>query len=231
MTFLISELATTLDYAFCLDQMTPAHLDVAFFGMGCFLNSEPRFGTTKGVWRTLVGYSGGKYNSPTHDATGDHIETVKIEYDPHSLSYGQLLELFMLWHCPSQESALPQHASCVFVKNEFERRLALAAISRYELCSGDIRQTQVMPYRTFCEAEKTCQKYYLRSFPQIIEEIQNYYSDENELIHSALAARLNGILGYSASSRALLEDFQFYDLSESIVRALKCALGGVQGAQ
>lgn len=38
----------------------------ARFGMGCFWAPDSMFGSTIGVLRTRVGYSGGKYKNPTY---------------------------------------------------------------------------------------------------------------------------------------------------------------------
>ena len=209
-----------------IDQMAPQRLDIALFGMGCFLGCEPRLGITRGVWKTVVGYAGGRYESPSYEDVGDHTETVMVEYDPLAISYGQLLELFFLWHSPSKKPASSQHASCIFVKNETERRLAQAAIERYNLHTGIPSRTQVATFRAFYAGENWCQKYFLRTVPWLIQELRNFYRDEESLIQSTLAMRLNGILGYfspstSTLSRCLPEDVEFYDLSEETVRALK----------
>lgn len=220
MTFLVTMPAVWDDVP-RIDQMMPQRLDVAFFGMGCFLGSEPRFGVTKGVWRTTVGYAGGRCESPSYDDTGDHIETVMIEYDPLVINYGQLLELFLLRHYPSQKFSKPQHASRIFVKNEFEKRLAQAALERYELCSDASCHTRIAMCRNFYEAEKWCQKYFLRTFSWLMQEMTAFYPDEDNLIRSPLATRLNGILGQSTPSSSLPEDIEFYDLSEHTLQAIK----------
>jgi peptide-methionine (S)-S-oxide reductase len=49
----------------------------ATFAMGCFWSPEARFGSTPGVLRTRVGYTGGQLPSPTYAKLGDHTETVQ----------------------------------------------------------------------------------------------------------------------------------------------------------
>ena len=205
-----------------IDQMAPSRLEAAVFGMGCFIDSEPRFGAVKGVWKTTVGYSGGKYQTPTHCDAGDHVEAVMVGYDPLMISYGQLLECFLQWLDAERQPPAPQHASCIFVKNEFERRLAKAALERYALCTGRDSQTYVSMGKSFLEAEQDCQKHFLRSSSSLMEEMALLYPNEESLIRSTLAARLNGILWQRSSHLYYLpEDIELYDLSESALHMLR----------
>ena len=216
-------LTAALDCAPQIDQKVPQRLDVACFGMGCFFESEPRFGVVKGVWRTLVGYAGGKYDSPSYDDAGDHAEVVMVEYDSLVISYGQLLEIFLLWHCSSRgPSSSPRHASRIFVKSEFERRLAQAALERHELSEGNHCQAQVSMYKIFYEAEEWCQKYCLRASTPLMEEMNRLYPNEKTLIRSTLATWLNGIVGQKSFPLSRLpEALELYDLSEEIIGILE----------
>jgi hypothetical protein len=144
-----------------------------------------------------------------------------VEYDPLTVSYGQLLEIFLLWQKPSQKTALSQNASHIFVKNEFEKRLAQAARERDELCSGSPCETAVSICRSFYEAESWCQKYFLRTFPLLMEEIKSFYPEEKDWVRSTLATRLNGILGQPSLSFSLPENIELYDLSEEAIRTLR----------
>ena len=204
-----------------IDQMTPPHLEVAVFGMGSFLGAEPWFGVTRGIWRTSVGYAGGRDPSPSYDDTGDHTEAVKVEYDPTVISYGQLLELFLLWHRPLENPFSSRHASRIFVKNEAEKRLAQAAMDRYEFCMGTPVRTQTAVFRNFSRAENWCQKYFLRTAHWLMMELEQFYPDEESFIRSTLAMRLNGFLGHQTSIGCLPDAMELYDLSERAVHILK----------
>lgn len=213
--------AVILDYTPRIDRMVPQRLETAVFGMGSFLGSEPRFGVTRGVWKTTAAYAGGRFASPSYDDTGDHAEVIVVEYDPLTVSYGQLLELFLLWHSPSLSPAMPRHASRIFVKNEFEKRLAQAAVDRSGVSAGTAPQTQILMYRGHHAAENWCQKYFLRTASWLMHELEQFYHDEASLIHSTLAMRLNGLLARSISSCSLPEDIELYDLSEQTILTLK----------
>ena len=149
---------------------------------------------------------------------------VMVEYDPLALSYGQLLDIF-LNRCDCRENSSFQCISRVFVKNDFERRLAQAAVSRYELCTDSENGVQVAMFKTFYRAEKWCQKHFLRMFPLLMDELKNIYPDEDCLIQSTLATRLNGILGQRSlrvfSASCFPDDFEFYDLSKCAAEILK----------
>jgi peptide-methionine (S)-S-oxide reductase len=229
-----------------IDQMAPRCLESAFFGMGCFLALEPRFGLTKGVWKTTVGYGGGRYSTPSYGDVRDHSEVVMVEYDPHTVTYGQLLELFLLWtsrlrkpgpvlssvlsSVPSSVSspappfstpAFPKRAFRVFVKNASERRLAQAAIERCEHSGTNASVTRISTAGSFYRAEEWCQKYFLRSSEWLMQELRISYPDEESLFRSTLAARLNGILGLPPCTACLPEEIELYDLSETALLALK----------
>ena len=210
-----------------IDRMIPLRLDSALFGMGSFSDSEPRFGIEKGVWRTAVGYSGGRYENPSYEDLGDHVETVMVEYAPHSLSYGQLLDIFLnRYGC--REGSSSKCISHVFVKNESEKRLAEAAIERYGLrfCGDSLVKTAM--YKNFYRAEPWRQKHFLRMNPQLMDELRHIYPDEDRLLQSTLATRLNGILGQRSSREfyppLLPDDFELYDLSERAEIILKNAI-------
>ena len=61
---------------------------IAVFGAGCFWGVEVAFGKVKGVTATSVGYTG-------------HAEVVWVEFDPSSVSYEELLDVFWGCHDPT----------------------------------------------------------------------------------------------------------------------------------
>jgi hypothetical protein len=109
----------------------------------------------------------------------------------------------------------------VFVRNAFERRLAQAAIERYEHSAGIASFACVSAAGTFHRAEKWCQKYFLRASAWLMQELQLSYPNEDSLLRSTLAARLNGILGLPPYTVCLPEEIELYDLSETAVLTLK----------
>jgi len=84
----------------------PAGLREAIFGLGCFWGAEKHFWQLPGVYSTAVGYAGGFTPNPSYEevCSGDtgHAEVVRVIYDPHKISYPQLLKQFWEAHDPTQ---------------------------------------------------------------------------------------------------------------------------------
>ena len=73
-------------------------LKTAIFAGGCFWGVEGVFSHVKGVKSAVSGYHGGtkrqaKYSIVSSGVT-DHVEAVKITYDPSQIRYDQLLRIF-----------------------------------------------------------------------------------------------------------------------------------------
>lgn len=206
-----------------IDGMAPKLLEAAVFSMGCFKGSEARLGLIKGVWKTSVGYAGGAFPSPTYENVGDHTEAVRVEYDPQTLSYGQLLELFLCWYCTSPLDPMPRRSAHIFVRDVKERRLAQAAVDRSTLCGRDHPKARIVPLKAFYPAETWCQKHHLRRIPWLFEELLCLYDTEEDLLQSTSATRLNAFLALPAvpSPRSLPEDIDLYGLSPDSVQALR----------
>ncbi|HEY4447071.1 MAG TPA: peptide-methionine (S)-S-oxide reductase MsrA [Steroidobacteraceae bacterium] len=84
----------------------PAGLREAIFGLGCFWGAEKHFWQLPGVYSTAVGYAGGFTPNPSYEevCSGDtgHAEVVRVIYDPHKISYAELLKQFWEAHDPTQ---------------------------------------------------------------------------------------------------------------------------------
>ncbi|WP_240724580.1 peptide-methionine (S)-S-oxide reductase MsrA [Halomonas borealis] len=70
----------------------------AIFGGGCFWCVEQAYDKVEGVVATTSGFSGGQLEDPSYDevSSGDteHIEVVKVDYDPEVVDYRTLLYVF-----------------------------------------------------------------------------------------------------------------------------------------
>ena len=148
----------------------PAQLEKATFEAGCFWGVEATFRQMPGVWRTLVGYSGGHKDNPTYkevceDNTG-HAEVVQVEYDPTKVKYEDLLQVFWENHNPTTLNRQgpdvgTQYRSAVFYHNDEQKQLAER--SKQDLsASGKWSKpivTEITQAKPFYEAEDYHQQY------------------------------------------------------------------------
>src|SRR5881394_3483306 len=79
--------------------------ELATFGGGCFWCMEAVFERFNGVKAVTSGYAGGTAPNPSYKqvctgATG-HAEVIQIEYEPATITYNQLLEIFWEAHDPT----------------------------------------------------------------------------------------------------------------------------------
>ena len=78
---------------------------LATFGGGCFWCLDAVFRDTKGVLSVESGYMGGTVEHPGYQMvcsgrTG-HAEVVQIKFDPRTITFQELLEIFFTIHDPT----------------------------------------------------------------------------------------------------------------------------------
>jgi peptide-methionine (S)-S-oxide reductase len=142
----------------------------ATFAAGCFWGVEATFRQLPGVTRTRVGYTGGDTPNPTYkdvctDLTG-HAEAVEIEYDPATLSYEKLLQVFWENHDPTQLNRQgpdhgSQYRSGIFYHTLEQKAEAEASKEKLEQAHRFHQPivTEIVPAITFFEAEAYHQQY------------------------------------------------------------------------
>ncbi len=143
----------------------------ATFAGGCFWCMEPPFDELKGVISTTVGYTGGHKRDPNYEevSAGEtgHTEAVQVVYDPNSLTYTQLLEVFWRNIDPTTPDRQfcdrgTQYRSAIFYEGEEERQQAEESKKALEK-SGQFHVpivTEIVPVSTFYLAESYHQDYY-----------------------------------------------------------------------
>src|ERR1700687_2969687 len=77
------------------------HTEKAILAGGCFWGMQDLIRKLPGVVSTRVGYTGGEVPSATYRNHGTHAEAIEILFDPSTLSYRQLLQLFFQIHDPT----------------------------------------------------------------------------------------------------------------------------------
>ncbi len=165
--------------------------------------------------RTRVGYAGGTKADPTYHNLGDHSETVQIDYDPRVISYQDLLEVVWEHYRPLTPSFSTQYATILFTHGAEQRRLALAAVERWQRQSGKTVHLDVRPAGPFHPAEDYHQKYSLKHSGELLAELRRAYPKEQDLVRSTVAARVNGYLAGYGSRSELEAEIDRYGLSAS----------------
>ena len=96
---------------------TNASEHTALLALGNFWEPEYEFSKMHGVLETEAGYTGGTSANPTYHNIGDHSEAVRVDFDPHTISYEELLEKFWKLHEPTAEYE-PKFRSAIFYFDE-----------------------------------------------------------------------------------------------------------------
>jgi len=175
---------------------------------------EARFGSISGVLRTRVGYTGGTLDDPTYYRTGNHTEAVQVDFDPARIGYRDLLNVFASLHNPCSKPYSPQYKSAAFVHDEAQREAASEVLNARAAEYGAPLSTGIIAAGRFYLAEDYHQKYALRHYKVLWDELFAVYPDWRVLNDSTVAARLNGF-AYGYGTRALLtEELEAYGLSD-----------------
>lgn len=205
------------------EEMAEVHasFETATFGMGCFWGPEARFGSLPGVLRTRVGYAGGTSLNPVYRQMGDHTETVQIDFDPAVLAYEEVLRHFWENHYPNRDEYKGRQYISLLRFHSMQQQEAIARIKEVmESQLGEKIETDIAPYRDFTLAEERHQKYYLKRYPRILEQLAPNYSDALGLQNSIFAARLNGFAKGFGNREKLKEEVMDWNISEESRRAL-----------
>jgi peptide-methionine (S)-S-oxide reductase len=107
---------------------------------GCFWGVQGVFQHTKGVVSAVSGYAGGNVKNPQYElvstGTTGHAESVEVKYDPRTISYGKILQIFFsVVHDPTQLNRQgpdtgTQYRSAIFTTSEAQTKAAEAYIAQ-----------------------------------------------------------------------------------------------------
>lgn len=153
---------------------TSKDTQVATLGGGCFWCLEPLYADLQGVKDVVVGYSGGSVPDPSYEqvCTGrtGHAEVVQVTFDPETVSFREILEVFFAIHDPTTPNRQgadvgPQYRSAIFYHDDDQRRVAEEVIQELEEEDiwGKPIVTEVSPIKEFYEAEEYHQEYYQKN--------------------------------------------------------------------
>src|SRR3989441_1271886 len=149
--------------------------EVAVLAGGCFWGVQGVFQHVTGVTQAVSGYAGGsqataEYETVSTGTTG-HAESVQIIFDPWTISYGHLLQIyFSVAHDPTELNRQgpdvgTQYRSAVFPTTAEQARVAKAYIDQLQQAAVFDRPivTRIEPDQTFYPAEAYHQDYLTRN--------------------------------------------------------------------
>lgn len=144
-------------------------METAIVAGGCFWCTEAVFRDVIGVSGVESGYIGGHVPNPGYrevcsGLTG-HAEAIKVDYDPAVISHGEILDVFMGTHDPTQlnrqgNDVGTQYRSAIFPLDDAQRAEAEAAIARANAELGGRVVTTIEGPATWYPAEGYHQDYW-----------------------------------------------------------------------
>ena len=133
---------------------------------------ERKFWVLEGVWLTSVGYAGGNSINPTYEQVcyeeTNHVEVVKVVYDPAVIKIDTLLKIFWECHDPTQgmrqgNDRGTQYRSVIYCSSEEDLDLSLSTMEKYQevLSKNNYQQitTEILLAPKFYLAEEYHQQY------------------------------------------------------------------------
>ena len=155
-----------------LSSDNPSDFNEIIFGAGCFWGVERKFWSLEGVWLTSVGYAGGNSINPTYEQVcyeeTNHVEVVKVVYDPAVIKIDTLLKTFWECHDPTQgmrqgNDRGTQYRSVIYCSSEEDLDLSLSTMEKYQevLSKNNYQQitTEILLAPKFYLAEEYHQQY------------------------------------------------------------------------
>lgn len=153
-----------------LSELQDKKYETATLGAGCFWCVEAIFQDLKGVKRVDSGFSGGHVKNPAYKevVNGDtgHAEVCNIIFDPDSISFGELLEVFWTTHDPTTlnrqgNDVGTQYRSAIFYHDEEQKKVAEASIKEIApQIWDDPIVTEITEFEAFYPAENYHQDYF-----------------------------------------------------------------------
>ena len=155
-----------------LNEALPSNLKEIILGAGCFWGVERKFWDLKGVFLTSVGYSGGDTKDPTYEDVcykdTNHVEVVKVVFDPDIIGLTDILKVFWECHDPTQgmrqgNDIGSQYRSAIYAANDYDLDIANESKEIYqkELKNNNFQKitTEIDIVKNYFLAEEYHQQY------------------------------------------------------------------------
>lgn len=148
--------------------------EVATLAGGCFWCLEPVYDDLQGVTDVVSGYIGGHVPNPTYHqvcaGTTGHAEAVRVTFDPQTVSFREILEIFFAFHDPTTLNRQgadkgTQYRSAIYYHTPEQKATAeqvIAEFNRQGVWNAPI-VTEVTEAPEFYSAEEYHQEYYERN--------------------------------------------------------------------
>ena len=145
--------------------------EVVMFSGGCFWGVQGVFQHVQGVINATSGYAGGNAATAHYDMVSEgntgHAESVKVEFDPSKVSFGELLRIyFSVAHDPTQlnhqgPDTGTQYRSAIWYSSDGQQKVARAYVTQLSKAHlfHDPIVTQINPLKGFYAAEDYHQNY------------------------------------------------------------------------
>lgn len=148
--------------------MNNGNLHTIYLAGGCFWGIEAYMKKLPGVADTDVGYANGNTENPTYEQVcgGDtgYAETVKVVYDPDTITTEQLLDGFFKVVDPTSVNKQgndrgDQYRSGIYYTEEEDKAIAKEAVAKQQKKYTAPIVTEVLPLKNFYLAEEYHQDY------------------------------------------------------------------------
>ncbi len=151
--------------------MSDNNKEIATLGGGCFWCLDAVFKDLRGVETVESGYTGGHVKNPTYQAvcsgTTGHAEVVQVTFNPHEVSFKEILEVFFTIHDPTTLNRQghdegSQYRSAIFYHSPEQQEIADKSIAELNAAKiwGSPIVTEVAPIPEFYGAENYHQNYF-----------------------------------------------------------------------
>jgi peptide-methionine (S)-S-oxide reductase len=151
-----------------VDLSPPPGRTVAAFASGCFWCTEHIFEAVPGVDSAVSGYAGGSAPNPTYELvnteTTGHAETVLVYYNPETVSFEELTNVFFTSHDPTTPNRQgpdvgSSYRSILFYQTDEEKEIAENAIRTFSGSFENPIVTEIKRLTEFYRAEGYHQDY------------------------------------------------------------------------
>jgi len=150
---------------------SPVSSETVVLAGGCFWGVQGVFQHVEGVSKAVSGYAGGAAETAHYEMVGSgetgHAESVQVTFDPHKVTYGQLLQIyFSVAHDPTELNFQgpdmgPQYRSTILPTSPEQAKIAKAYIEQLQAAKifGNDIVTTIEEGKTFYPAEDYHQDY------------------------------------------------------------------------